>query len=115
MGYTANKRRALRVPAGGLDAMFLFESQIGSAWVLDISMGGALLRTATGPPVGADTEITFSDGRRNVIRATARVVHRNRHDKSLRVCFVRLRDGHKDRLRHLVMDCSIERLRDMRS
>lgn len=105
MGETTNKRRAPRFPAGGLDAMFLFESQIGNAWVLDVSMGGALLRTTTAPPVGADTEITFSDGRHNVIRATARVVHRDRRDKSMRLCFVRLRDGHKARLRQLVKSC----------
>lgn len=109
MRYSANnRRRAPRVAAGGLDAIYLFDSRINSAQVLDLSIGGAMLRSATAPPVGADTVVTFSTGHRAVIHTRARVVARDCHNQRLRVCFLGLGEANKARLRRLVEEFGFE-------
>lgn len=112
-GTAGNRRSTPRFSAGGLEAIYLFDDRIKSAKVLDLSLGGVMLRSDSAPPLGASTEITFSNGRRNVIRASARVVDRDRAHQRLRLCFVGLRQHHKDRLRRLIWEFQQERALDL--
>lgn len=98
----SNVRSEARIPTGKLPALLLFDQRVASAWVMDLSLGGARLRIEEGPPIGARAEINFSGGRRYVIRATACVVDRD--DESVRVCFIGLTEDHGERLKQLIAD-----------
>lgn len=105
----SNVRCEARIATHRLPAILLCDHRVSSAWVIDLSRGGAKLRMDGGPPVGAQTEINFSGGRRDVIRATASVVHRD--DKSVSISFSRLSERHGERLERLIADYIFEEQR----
>jgi c-di-GMP-binding flagellar brake protein YcgR len=98
----ANRRAAPRMQTGGLEAIYLFDNRVKNAQVLDLSVGGAMLRSESAPPVGMITDVTFSNGRHQVIRASARVVARDRKNQCIRLCFVGMRSANQQRLRRLI-------------
>jgi hypothetical protein len=46
--------------------------------------------------------VTFSNGRHQVMRASARVVARDRKNQCIRLCFVGMRSANQQRLRRLI-------------